>query len=85
MPPGTAEVRHLHRQALQVFYVLSGELTIELDGGSQCLRAGEVLKVPRGVLHSVRNEMPTTTRFIAIAAPSAKGDRVRAPGSDRPR
>ena len=32
MPPGSAERRHLHEHATQFFYVLVGELTIELNG-----------------------------------------------------
>ena len=31
MPSGTAERRHAHRRAQQFFYVLSGELTLEVN------------------------------------------------------
>ena len=32
MPPGTAETRHKHSRVRQFFYVLSGELTLEVKG-----------------------------------------------------
>ena len=38
MPPGTAEQRHLHQHTTQFFYVLAGELTIELNGEEHRLR-----------------------------------------------
>ena len=40
MPPGAAEARHLHERARQFFYVLSGSLTMELEGVRHLLRAG---------------------------------------------
>ncbi len=32
MPPGASEQRHRHEVARQFFYVLAGELTMEVDG-----------------------------------------------------
>jgi len=32
MPPSTSDVRHIHGQANQLFYVLQGALVIEVDG-----------------------------------------------------
>jgi len=32
MPPGTSEVRHYHQNANHSFYVLRGNLNIEVDG-----------------------------------------------------
>ena len=31
MPPGSSEIRHLHRQAWQFFFVLRGKATLELN------------------------------------------------------
>lgn len=38
MSPGTAELRHLHQHTTQFFYVLAGELTIELNGKNTASR-----------------------------------------------
>ncbi len=71
MPPGTAEDRHLHDRARQVFFVLSGSLTI--DGAT--VRPGEALEVPPGTPHLVVNTGPDPTEFLVISAPSTRGDR----------
>jgi quercetin dioxygenase-like cupin family protein len=48
MPPGAAEQRHRHGKSRQFFYVLAGELTMELDGAVHTLAAGWGWKLSRG-------------------------------------
>jgi mannose-6-phosphate isomerase-like protein (cupin superfamily) len=43
--------RHTHDDTDEFFLVISGELTIRLDGGNVTLRPGEVYVVPAGVVH----------------------------------
>ena len=40
MPPGSAEVRHHHEHAQQFFYILDGEVLMEVDGENHLLAAG---------------------------------------------
>lgn len=75
MPAGTCEERHLHKVAIQVFYVLTGELVLEVDGGRAHLNAGDSLKVLPGAAHNVINEGPSQARFLVISAPTTSGDR----------
>jgi mannose-6-phosphate isomerase-like protein (cupin superfamily) len=75
MPPGTAEARHRHGQARQVFYVLAGALDMEIAGAVIRLSAGEALEVPPGAAHQARNATSADTRFLVISAPPAQGDR----------
>ncbi len=79
MPPGSFEQRHLHTHARQFFYVLEGEVTLELDGTVHRLRRGEGLHVPPGSAHQVRNDSSADVRFIAVSAPKSHGDRVAVP------
>ncbi len=44
-------VWHAHEHADEMFWVISGELTIELRGSSVQLGPGEFFVVPRGVEH----------------------------------
>src|ERR1700709_283634 len=48
MPPRTAEQRHKHERSRQFFYVLSGELTIEQEGGMNLLIPGMGLEISPG-------------------------------------
>jgi len=47
MPPGTAEVRHYHERARQLFFVLSGTATLEVDGVRERLGPQQALEVPQ--------------------------------------
>ncbi|RAO75346.1 cupin domain-containing protein [Dyella jiangningensis] len=76
MPAGTAEVRHRHVRARQFFYVLEGELMIELDGVAHRLHAGEGLHVPPGLAHQVRNAAAADTRMLVVSSPRSHGDRI---------
>ena len=79
MPPGTVEVRHFHRAAQQFFYVLSGELRMEVDGEEFCLVAGEGIHIPVGTPHQVRNLSSAPVQFLVISQPPSHGDRMPAP------
>ncbi len=76
MPPGTREEGHHHAEARQFFYVLSGTLTIELDGQEHTVSTGSGLHVPAGTGHLVANRGPGVASFLAIASPTTAGDRL---------
>jgi mannose-6-phosphate isomerase-like protein (cupin superfamily) len=85
MPPVTAEQRHLHQRTTQFFYVLAGELTIELDRVEHLLQPGTGLTVPAQTPHQVFNRSSEDARFLVISQPPSHGDRVaaaRTPTSD---
>src|SRR5690606_14433042 len=76
MPPGTTEKRHVHRQARQFFYVLSGTLSIERDGGQTvALGPGEGLEIAPGLAHRAYNAGHEPVRLLVVSAPQTKGDR----------
>ncbi|HET6553109.1 MAG TPA: cupin domain-containing protein [Dyella sp.] len=79
MPGGTAEVRHWHARARQFFYVLEGELTLELDGVTLRMQAGHGLHVPPGAPHQVRNDRVADVRMLVVSSPRSHGDRTEAP------
>jgi mannose-6-phosphate isomerase-like protein (cupin superfamily) len=79
MPPGTAEQRHMHQRTTQFFYVLAGELTIELDGEEHCLPPATGLTVPAQTPHQVFNRSREDARFLVISQPPSHGDRVSVP------
>jgi mannose-6-phosphate isomerase-like protein (cupin superfamily) len=82
MPPNTAEQRHLHQRATQFFYVLAGELTIELNGEEHCLAPSTGLSIPPQTPHQVVNRSSGDARFLVISQPPSHGDRLAPePGS----
>ncbi|OIN56701.1 cupin domain-containing protein [Arsenicibacter rosenii] len=76
VPPGRAEVWHYHQHTVQFFYVLDGELTIEVGSRLYRLSAREGLQVMAGEAHQVRNEADQEVVFLVISVPPSHGDRV---------
>jgi mannose-6-phosphate isomerase-like protein (cupin superfamily) len=76
MPVGASEVRHHHVHARQFFYVLEGELTLEVEHHDFVLHAGEGLEIAPGQLHQAINRSAKSTRILVTSQPPSHGDRV---------
>ncbi|ELZ9927772.1 cupin domain-containing protein [Cronobacter malonaticus] len=76
MPVGRAEQRHYHEQARQCFFVLSGQLTMALNGERVTLTAGEAIEIPPLAPHQARNDGQEAVEFLVISQPTMRGDRV---------
>lgn len=75
MPPGRAEQLHLHHHAQQLFYILAGIATFELNGIELELKTGECLHVSPGDRHFIANRQQEELSFLVISEPKAHGDR----------
>ena len=78
MPTGTAEVRHFHHHAQQLFYVLAGKAVMEVDGRPIVLTAREGIWIPAGTPHQMRNDSGEEVHFLVISQPPSHGDRENA-------
>jgi mannose-6-phosphate isomerase-like protein (cupin superfamily) len=76
IPSGAGEVEHYHQRARQLFFVLDGDLEIEVGDQTFQLSAGESIEVPPGDLHRVRNTGDSDTSFLVISAPTTRDDRT---------
>lgn len=76
MPPGRAEVRHHHTRAQQLFFVLSGNLTMRFDDHTANIGAGQAIEIKPGVRHQAANESGESVEFLVISEPTTRGDRI---------
>lgn len=76
MPAGASEQRHFHGQARQFFYVMEGELSIEIEGETHRLTARQGIAVVPGAPHQAMNRSEIDVRFLVISSPPAQGDRI---------
>jgi mannose-6-phosphate isomerase-like protein (cupin superfamily) len=76
MPPGTSEVLHFHDHSRQFFFVLEGELTIEVKQHSFALPAGAGLEVSPGEPHQVFNRSANPVRLLVTSQPPSHADRI---------
>ena len=77
MPPGAAEIRHYHERAQQFFYILTGEVLMEVDGENILIPAGSGIRILPGMRHQVRNPSSDAVRFLVISNPPSRGDRIQ--------
>ena len=76
MPPGSAEIRHYHERAQQFFYIVTGEVLMEINGENMLLPAGSGVRILPGTRHQVRNPSSGAVRFLVISQPPSHGDRI---------
>jgi mannose-6-phosphate isomerase-like protein (cupin superfamily) len=76
MPPETSEQLHYHERAQQLFYILSGAATFEIEGESKTVSAGQSIHISKNTKHSILNNGDEDLHFLVISEPKSHGDRV---------
>ena len=76
MPPGAAEIRHHHERSQQFFYILTGEVLMEINGENRLIAAGSGVRILPGTRHQIRNPSSGPVRFLVVSQPPSHGDRV---------
>jgi len=75
MPPGAAEIRHHHKFAQQFFYILTGEVIMEIEGETTIVPAGSGIRIMPGMRHQIRNPSSSPVRLLVVSQPPSHGDR----------
>jgi mannose-6-phosphate isomerase-like protein (cupin superfamily) len=75
VPPGCAEVKHLHSRARQFFFILEGRAAIEIGDAVFVLNQHEGIEVAPHLPHRFRNEGDVDVVFLVISVPPSHGDR----------
>jgi len=79
MPPGTSEQLHYHEHAQQVFYVLSGTATFEINGQSATVNPSGSIHIAKNTPHRIFNNHDVDLHFLVISEPKSHGDRINIP------
>jgi len=64
LPGGVSSGRHTH-PGEEVGYVLEGSVSIELEGQTKILKAGEAFAIPAGAPHNATNAGPGKAAILA--------------------
>lgn len=72
MPSGAEETKHYHQHSRQLFFVLLGKVTIEINGEIYELYQQEGIEVPPMAVHQVFNETDSSVEFSVISQPTTK-------------
>jgi mannose-6-phosphate isomerase-like protein (cupin superfamily) len=78
-PPGYASVPlHIHRNAEEAFYVLSGRLAVQAGDVRVDVEAGSFALVPRGMVHALANPGAEPVRWLTLISPADRSEWVEA-------
>jgi mannose-6-phosphate isomerase-like protein (cupin superfamily) len=74
LPPGGSTERHYHRETEEIYFVLEGSGTMELDGEEAPLAAGDAVLIPPGAWHQITASGGGGLRFVCCCAPPYSHD-----------
>ena len=60
---------HTHKVQDQIYHVLEGEGSMEIEGKKQIVRKHDVIFIPPGLSHSIVNNGITDLTFIVVTTP----------------
>jgi len=76
MPPGTTENMHYHKLSQQVFFILKGSATFEIDDQIYNVKMGESIHVLPLAKHCISNNQNEELHFLVVSQPKSHGDRI---------
>jgi mannose-6-phosphate isomerase-like protein (cupin superfamily) len=75
MPPQTSEALHYHEKAQQLFFILKGIATFEVEDKSYTVQSGEGFYIEAMKKHRIINNTAGDLEFILSSQPSTSNDR----------
>jgi quercetin dioxygenase-like cupin family protein len=70
VPPGGGPPPHVHSREEEGFYILEGEITLQVGDKRLVASAGMFANMPVGTLHSFKNEGSKPARMLISVAPA---------------
>src|SRR6516165_289091 len=61
---------HIHRFEDESFYILEGAATFQVGGQTIYAKPGDFIRIPRGPVHSLKNEGKLPARALIITSPA---------------
>lgn len=76
IPPGRALEKHLHTEVSELFYVIEGTPTAQVNQESRRLSPGDSLFVDAGESHTLSNSSHSPVKIFFVKSPYRPADRV---------
>ena len=73
LPPGKATERHRHPVSEEIYYILSGQGEMEVDGERSLVGPSDAVLIPPGAMHQIRADVDSgdvELRFLCCCAPA---------------
>jgi mannose-6-phosphate isomerase-like protein (cupin superfamily) len=69
LAPGQGTIRHHHRVSEEIYFVLDGTGSMELDGERRHVSAGDAILIPPGARHTLANDGDGPLRILCCCSP----------------
>jgi len=66
---GQATARHYHAASEEIYFVLKGSGTLEVDGETRTVRPGDAVLIPPGAWHTLENTGTSELRILCACSP----------------
>jgi len=66
---GAATIRHYHRAAEEIYYLVEGSGTMEVDGVTARVTAGDAVLIPPGAWHRLEADASGPVRLLCCCSP----------------
>ena len=70
VPPGGGPPPHIHHREHESFYLLEGTVCLTVAGETIRASKGDFAHIPRGTVHTFRNEGETVARMLVVFSPA---------------
>jgi quercetin dioxygenase-like cupin family protein/catechol 2,3-dioxygenase-like lactoylglutathione lyase family enzyme len=70
VPPGGGPGPHVHHREEETFRLLQGALTIQAGGRTLNASAGDLVHLPRGIVHAFKNTGNVDAKFLLVVTPA---------------
>ena len=74
LPPGASTTGHHHVTTEEIYYVLEGEGTMQIDDQQCPVRSGDAIAIPPGAYHQITNTGTVILKFLCCCAPCYEHD-----------
>ncbi|MSV29497.1 MAG: cupin domain-containing protein [Bryobacterales bacterium] len=72
LTPGTSEGKHRHDGVEEIYYVMSGESTVQVNGETAAIRKGDAIPILLNDVHSVRNSGAEVLELMIVGVARQK-------------
>ena len=69
LPPGGSTTPHRHLKTEEIYYILEGRGSMQVDKEIQTVGPGDAIAIPPGSLHQITNTGTTLLKFLCCCAP----------------
>lgn len=70
VPPACGNPPHIHGREDETFYIQEGTLTVHVGDKTLNATAGDVVKLPRGLVHCFQNNGDANTKVLVVVEPA---------------